>query len=192
VECPSHHPPPELLEWVTATPSLQGRGWLPRGDVVRMLGAAAWPLEGWMAEDPGLAVTHAGLRALVREGGKGGKGGKGRRRRSPRGAAGASRATQPSGRPAMDLLRWLNEPGASGALPAVDLSSAEWLDLLAGRELRPQGAPEGAVALTLEGQVLGRGRVRRGRLLGELSPPRAGWLRKVLGRERFPRAGGRR
>jgi 16S rRNA C967 or C1407 C5-methylase (RsmB/RsmF family) len=148
-------PPAVLAPWVRNSPALQERGWVERGEMVRMLGLPAWPLEEWLREAPGLPVIHTGLRAVSWE-----------KRGDPR--------------PSVDLLRWLGADAPTGAFPALSLTREEWLRLLSGRELRKGEAPDGAVALTLDGQVLGRGRLRKGRVLAELSPPRADWLRQVL------------
>jgi len=148
-------PPEVLAPWARNSPALQGRGWVERGEMVRMLGLPAWPLEEWLREMPGLPVIHTGLRAVSRE-----------KRGGPR--------------PSVDLLRWIGADAPPGAFPSLSLSREEWLGLLSGRELRRRDAPDGAVALVLDGQVLGRGRLRKGRVLAELSPPRADWLRQVL------------
>jgi 16S rRNA C967 or C1407 C5-methylase (RsmB/RsmF family) len=152
----------KLLEGLGVDPSvLQGMHWLQRGDALRIHAFSAWPLETWQEARRPPRILSAGLRALVSD-----------RRYGLR--------------PASDLLRWLEGRGVR--LPGIELSAEEWIRLLDGSEVNlpeagyPGTPKDGSLLLTLDGHGLARGRVRAGRLIHELPPPRARWLRNTLAR----------
>jgi 16S rRNA C967 or C1407 C5-methylase (RsmB/RsmF family) len=172
-------PPEALAGWAGTIPALRDRGWVAWGDGVRMLGLPTWPLDGWLREVPTLSVIHPGLRAVVT-----GKRRRGRPGTAKGGKPPVSEDPVATGRPSLDLLRWIGPEGPEIGGAALSLSRGEWVQLLEGRELRTGGhAADGFASLALEGQVLGRGRLRGGRVLAELSPSRARWLHRVLSRQ---------
>jgi NOL1/NOP2/sun family putative RNA methylase len=138
-------------------------GWIVRGENIWLHTLDAWPAQHWEAIH-GWRVLSVGVRALSRDG---------------RGQ-----------RPTTDLIRWLDGPVGDRTLR---LDPEQWKQALSGMDLPLESLPvgdgrtaadleDGFVTLCLGDRGVGRGVVRRGRLLPELPKARAGWLLKVLDR----------
>ena len=138
-------------------PRLARLRWLSRGGDLWVHTCDAWPVDAWGAGT--WRFVSVGLRAV---------------RRDPR----------EGWRPTNDLLRWLD---ADLRARVVRLGVREWIHLLDGRGWPAPGVPDGTVALACDGDVVGRGRARQGRVYAELPAGRARELRRVL--ERLASAG---
>jgi len=140
----------------------QGLEWVARRDAVRFHRFPAWPLDAWEAAGEHVRILSAGLRGM--DEGRGGE-------------------LRPSG----DLLRWLG-PGI--AHRGIELDDEAWISLLDGAALRPDPGTlpitskdeDGPIFLLRGGHPLVPARLKGDRILHELPPPRARWLRQVLAR----------
>jgi tRNA (cytosine49-C5)-methyltransferase len=137
------------------------REWLVRKNAVRLHRFGAWPLDAWEEAGASTRILSAGLRAWEVE---------------------RSGNLRVSG----DLLRWL---GPRAAARGLELEGAAWLRLLDGAAFRPApedlppGAHEGEAFFLLRGgHPLASARLRGERVLHDLPPSRAQWLRQVLAR----------
>ncbi|CAN5818557.1 hypothetical protein BH23GEM11_BH23GEM11_16120 [soil metagenome] len=136
--------------------------WLARRDAVRFHRFVAWPLDAWELAGERVRILSAGLRGMDED-----------------------RAGQL--RPSGDLLRWLG-PGI--AHRGLELDDEAWISLLDGAAFRPDPAAlppearsgEGPLFLLRDGHPLVPARLKGDRILHELPPPRARWLRQVLAR----------
>jgi tRNA (cytosine49-C5)-methyltransferase len=141
-------------------------GWIARRDAVRFHRISAWPLDAWEQTGGRVRILSAGLRGMDED--RGGE-------------------LRPSG----DLLRWLG-PGI--AHRGLELDDEAWISLLDGAALRPGPGtlPASATSTTKRGVAtifllrgghpLAPARLKGDRILHELPPPRARWLRQVLAR----------
>jgi len=140
----------------------QDLGWIARRDAVRVHRISAWPLDAWEQTGERVRILSAGLRGMDED--RGGE-------------------LRPSG----DLLRWLG-PGI--AHRGMELDDEAWISLLDGAALRPDPdalpttarSGDGPLFLLRRGHPLVPARLKGDRLLHELPPPRARWLRQVLAR----------
>jgi tRNA (cytosine49-C5)-methyltransferase len=144
--------------------------WIARRDAVRFHRMNAWPLDAWELTGERVRILSAGLRGMDED--RGGE-------------------LRPSG----DLLRWLG-PGVGHR--GIELDDEAWIGLLDGAALRhtPDMLPGGAAAeggpifLLRGGHPLVPARLKGDRILHELPPPRARWLRQVLSRAACAEPGG--
>lgn len=84
-------------------------------------------------------------------------------------------------RPSNDLLRHLT---ADVTRSRHDSSAEDVLAMLRGEALAMEGVTDGHIALGMESELIGRGRVKGGLLRHQVAKARAASLRTILGRER--------
>lgn len=141
--------------------ALDSLGWLVRKDSLWAHRLSAWPLEAWTPGNDWRFVS-LGIRAF--------------------------KADRRFGeRPTNEGLRLL---GPHLEERVVDLDPGDCLRLLTGDHPTAADAPGGLVALRVDGRVVGRGVVGRGRLRHEIPKARAARLRTVLERREGARAAG--
>ncbi|TVR59400.1 MAG: RsmB/NOP family class I SAM-dependent RNA methyltransferase [Gemmatimonadales bacterium] len=138
-------------------------GWIERAGALRFHRLTRWPLDEWARS------------GALRQGGKGGRG-----RVMTVGLRGAElpRGFRPP-RPTGDLLRFLAPQLRKTGL---ELDEDEWIHLLAGAAL-PAG-DEPSRILLYRGEPLTTARRKGRRLIHDMPPARAGWLRQVMERRR--------
>ena len=144
-----------LEQWTgIARESLAARRWMLRGDSIWVHGCESWPLAAWERDEAASdwSFVSAGLRAFR-----------------------LGRSSTPI--PTNDLFRHL---GAELRDRVVTLDRERCLEMLAGGGIGCPGLRNGYVALRLEGRVLGRGRVRAGRLVSEIPRAQARLLSHTL------------
>ena len=144
-----------LAEWTgVARERLERERWMVRGDSVWVHGCRSWPLAAWAATPgvPDWQFVSAGLRAFR-----------------------LGRSGPPV--PTNDLLRRL---GPELRDRVVVLEREGCLEMLEHGGLERPGLSDGYVALRLEGAVIGRGRVRSGRLVSEIPRAQARFLIEAL------------
>lgn len=130
--------------------ALDSLSWMQRGTNIWAHTLPDWPVDSW---EPARSwrVVSVGFRALD----LGGDG---------------------PPRPTNDLLHWL---GDAVGRQRVELNAEDWERLLEGERLPVEG-PDGMVALVYQGEVVGRGFRRDGRIRHEVPKGRTRWLRAAV------------
>jgi 16S rRNA C967 or C1407 C5-methylase (RsmB/RsmF family) len=133
--------------------------WITRGSAARFHCIPWWPLDSWFrdpSEAPPLRVVSAGLRGIELDRRKGGD--------------------TPTG----DLLRWL---APQLRQTGRELDARDWVQLLSGAAVAaPVASSDAAPVLLHRGHPLATFRRKGARLLHDLPPARADWLRQVMAR----------
>jgi NOL1/NOP2/sun family putative RNA methylase len=137
--------------WRVEPSALEGVRWMLRNDRMWAHGCSEWPFDAWAGRGAWDSVA-VGLRAFSFDSGG-------------------------LPRPSNDLLRRLGEPLTGRR---VELSLESWRTLLSGVPVEVKGVTDGYVALQLDGQTVGRGFARSGRVRHEIPRVHARSLATIL------------